>query len=62
MSETVLRRSRGTVYVSLDNEKSWLAIHPDGSTSVQYRTPNGPRMVSEWTWECCDHECTADSE
>lgn len=68
-----MRQSRDKAYVSLDGGKSWIVIHPDGHTSMQWCTPsNAPLYIVEHECECnhecelepsecCDHECELDS-
>lgn len=61
MSKIRLRRSREIAYVSMDAGKSWVVIHPDGHTTIQWRTPvDAPLFFSEA--KCCEHVCDLDSE
>ena len=39
-------RGPDLVYVSFDAGRSWLVVHPDGTTTVQYRTPVVPLAFS----------------
>lgn len=40
-------------YVSFDRGRTWWAVHPDGTTQLQFRTPLPP-LVFRHCW--CDRE------
>lgn len=39
------------VYVSFDDGRSWWALHPDGTTHMQFRPPPVPQVYSAWAPE-----------
>ncbi len=50
-------RAPELAYVSFDGGKSWLVVHPDGTTTVQYRTPVVPLVFGSYWCQCGEDHC-----
>lgn len=54
------RNAPDLAYVSFDGGKSWLVVHPDGTTTMQFRAPLVPLVFGSYICTCAkDQPCAS---